>query len=204
MLSLASSTPRFYQERSSNPIENRTICMSVYTSVIVHPANPAFQPSEGFIKELLEFFGVSKIEIASGSQPDDDDEDVFFLQNISLDESFSAMRDNTPARTHLSLPHEGFLRVFSDAVSASIPKEVAGDFLPWDTGITIGQWEAQDYDTDAVLASGSFCITKSGNGCPPSLAAYLDRLDANPEFKKMIAFLESKTGREWETVIELT
>lgn len=178
--------------------------MSLYTSVIVHPANPAFQPSEAFIKELLEFFGVSKIEIASGSQPDDDDEDVFFLQNISLEESLAAIRDNTPARTHLSLPHEGFLRVFSDAVSANIQKEVAGDFLPWDTGITIGPWEAHDYDTDEVLASGNFCITKSGNGCPPSLATYLERLRENPELQKLIAFLESKTGREWKSVIELT
>ena len=180
--------------------------MSLYTSVIVHSADPAFQPSEGFIKELLEFFGVSKIEIASGSQPDEDgdDEDVFFLQNISLEESLAAMRDNTPTRTHLSLPHEGFLRVFSDAVSASIPKEVAGDFLPWDTGITIGPWEAHDYDTGEMLASGSFCITKSANGCPPSLRAYLERLNASPELQSLIAFLASKTGSKWETTIELT
>jgi hypothetical protein len=69
--------------------------MSLYTSVIIHPTNPAFQPSEGLIKELLEFFGVSNIEIASGSHPDEegDDEDVFFLKNISLEESLAAMHD---------------------------------------------------------------------------------------------------------------
>ncbi len=180
--------------------------MSLYTSVIVHPTDSSFQASGKFVKELLDFFGVCRIEIASASEPDEDggDEDIFFIQNISLEEALAAIRDKNPARTHLNLPHEGFLRVFSDTVSASIPKEVAGDFLPWDTGITVGQWEAKDYETDEVLASGSFCITKSGSGCPPSLAAYLDRLDANPEFKKMIAFLESKTGSKWKTAIELT
>ena len=181
--------------------------MGLYTSVIVHPADAAFQPSQEFIKELLDFFEVSKIEIASGrnfTEDDDDDGSLFFLKNISLSEALAAMHENTPNKTHFCLPYTGSLRNFSDAISASIPKEVAGDFSPWDTGITIGPWEARDCDTDEVLASGNFCITKSANGSPPSLKAYLDRFTGNSELQKLITFLESKTGRKWETVIELT
>jgi len=184
--------------------------MSHYTSIILHPVDAAFQPSERFVKGVLEFFGISQIRIASGSRPaEDDDEDeeeidLFSLKNINLEEAFAAKRDSDAVTLHLILPFEGVLRAFSDSVSTTIPQDMAGDFLPWATGITIGKWNVRDYNTDKVVAFGNFCITKSGNGCPPSLVAYLDRIKENPELQKLTAFLESKTGCKWKTSIQLT
>jgi len=183
--------------------------MSLYTIVRIHPADSTLQPSEEFIKELLEFFGVSKIEFATGnadSHPDDDeeDEDLFFLEGVTLEESFRAMRNSNAAVMHLGLPFEGFLRAFAHSISESIPPEIAGDFVPWVTGITLGNWYSRDYNTDEVLAHGNFCIKKSGNGCPPNMAVYLNRFNTNPELQKIITFLELQTGYKWETSIQLT
>jgi hypothetical protein len=182
--------------------------MSNYTSIFIYPMEKEFIPSEFTSHKIFEFLNCVRINAARGSDhiSDDEEEDrnVFFLTDVSLAESLRAMQKHHPGKTHFLLAYEGYLKTFCDSLVNTIPPELANDFVPWRTGMTIGNWRARDYETDDVFATGSFCITKSGNGCPLNLRAYLDAFNENPEVQNMIRFLELETNCKWTTCIQFS
>ena len=184
--------------------------MGHYTSVILHPVDEKYCPEEAVLQKIIGFFNVSRIQIATGSNPyldDDGDEaekDVFWLRNVSLEEVLKNKQKHQPERTHLMFPYEGYLRTIAESLSLSIPPELANDYIPWDTGMTLGMWRARDYDTENVVAKGSFCISKSANGYPLSLQEYLAAFNTNEEVQKLLAYLESETQCQWAACIQFT
>jgi hypothetical protein len=190
--------------------------MGHYTSVILHPLDEKYCPDEAVLQKIIGSFNVSRVQIASGSNPyidDEDDEvdevdevekDVFWLQNVSLEEVLENKKKHQPESTHLMFPHEGYLRGITESLTTSIPPELANAYVPWDTGMTLGKWSAWDYDTGDVVAKGKFRISKSANGYPLSLQDYLTAFNANEEVQNLLAFLEQETQCQWTMRIQFS
>jgi hypothetical protein len=178
-----------------------------YTTIYIYPCEDAFNPDHEFLNDLFRYLGIEKCEIASGSRLDDDGEQDnydFFLQNAALDEALALAKFHGSPIVRLMLPYKGFLRAIGESLATSIPADLAGEFLPWDTSVRLRHWEAFDYDTGESIGLGRFAITKSGSGCPPRRNDYLNAFNPDDEVQKLLAYLESRSGCAWGTLIELT
>ena len=180
--------------------------MSNYTSIYIYPSNQGYRPSKESLCKILEFFEVSIVDVASGSRFDggDENEDVFFCRNIQLEELFTLIHKHNASQAHCCIKNDGFLRILSDSLANTIPLEISGGFLPWDTGITISFLEFGFFDSSETIDRGFICITKSANGCPPFLATYLEAFNSNPELLRLLEFLRLISGCAWVTAIRLT
>jgi hypothetical protein len=182
--------------------------MSNYTSIFIYPVDEKFRPAESTLYKIFDFLMVSLINCVTGSNPcngDEEEEDnVFFLEKITLDKVIENINTHLPSTTFMMFSSEYYLYNLCQSLIDTIPAELANNFVPWDSSMTIGAWKARDYNTDDVVAKGIFCIQKSSYGCPSNLRAYLDAFTNNPEVQKLLQFLELETSCKWNTCIQLS
>lgn len=194
--------------------------MSLYTVLRLH-TQENFTPSEAFIRELCSKLQVSSISTASGENPDPiwkrlrkallprivetaGGQSVFYERHLDVDQACRLWHDQPCHNILFSLGGEGWSARVNDECQERISSELAQEFVPWDSSISIGPWKARDYNSGNVMTSGNFSLSKSYNGCPQNLIEYQRAFASLPSVADMLRFLEQQTSSSWQVTCELT
>ena len=194
--------------------------MGLYTTLHIYPPK-AFKPSESFLRKILNYMDIDKIEIAAGDKREPilsrirrklfprsietvSNESIFFENNIDLERGISLWQNSKAYSVDFLLANEGWSLDVNKECEENISLALSDGFLPWDCGITIGPWKAYDYHKGNIIAKGAFSITKSADGNPLNLKQYETAFSELPSVANMLQYLEAQSGEKWAVTCELT
>jgi hypothetical protein len=196
--------------------------MGLYTSIYFHPTSTGFYPTEVQVRNIMAELRVQFVEIASGEPKPPLLEvlrrkylprmvetypivpNLFWETNVSMERAIQLWREQKPHCAHFMLKHETLVAELTTAIEQGISADLARDFLPWDTGINLGNWEHCDHNTGKITAKGRFAISRSGNGCPRSLKEYHTAFSSIPQVRNFLSSFEAATATPWTTSINLS
>ena len=179
---------------------------------MLFPTEPDFSINEKQLRGLLDFLEVKEIYIVdgeSGAQPEvtatcgsvtilSTPESAFFESRVSVDRAVELWMSGKALSTSLILGigESKRLKAWAEALK-EIDGEIAGEFCPWDTSITLGPWEEVDHDDlETVVACGPFKIDKSDNRWPNDPDLYLSSFRELQETREFEAHLAELINRD--------
>ncbi len=122
-------------------------------------------------------------------------------RNVPFDGVAALWRPGCTLRIEVSAPR--LSEELQRALTAAIPKEIAGGFVPTEPAITLGEhdvWECTENERGTYFGRPAFSLGIFGYGTPNDWKEYRRRVFAVPEVRALKARLEEVAGPMEECV----
>ncbi|MHB9036843.1 MAG: hypothetical protein ACYC64_09255 [Armatimonadota bacterium] len=186
--------------------------MSQYTTLHIVPVDsPEWIPSEDFIRETLVHLGATTVWHASGySVPNywENDEVDFWDYTVfkkldwrvDIDKAFDLLNERKPRFASVMFFAQGRIDEITESLM-TIPEAIRGYTAVGAISVGIGPFSIPSIQWEYVIGRFCFELKISGNGMPYEYDEYVQAVRDNPEIKKLLSYLEEKSGKRWDVLV---
>lgn len=183
--------------------------MGFYSKIYFIPKeNVDWVPKSEFVLSLLAQAGVEGSCTVNGlSVPmywDREDQEESYACGIPLEVAAGLHEKGEALVIHMSLNSSPWSKAVAHSLYESLPDEVRGNMYPSQPSLVLGPWSICPYGEARTVAQGHFYFSLSCSGSPNDLSAYQNATATCAPVQQMVAWLESKTGFQWRTLVNMS